>query len=123
MNFRFLTFYDLYGEILKEYAHINVHKWTTPDGDIVTNGGILQDIDILCKDGLYIDLYVRDIFKPNSSLKINRVYRYLLIPTNEIKKFRGGFGNSRWKFRRLYDLKPMDDVTAIFSLGQVIPEI
>lgn len=123
-KFKFLTVYDLSENVLLEYAKYSTNVWVTPAGQEIKNGGVIEELVTVCRseNAVLLDLYVEDFFKNHSTTRVKRVFRYHMSMTDRTRKGRGGNArNARVDY--FYNLEAVDDVRALESLEQVIPNI
>ena len=126
-HLKFLNVYDMNENLVGEFAHFTeaakkINKWITPDNNVLSCGELIVNLVDLCKsnDGVFLDAYIDDIFKPNPTLTAKRIFRYKMTMGKTLRGKRGALYSGG--IECLYNLEAVGDVGTFHSFEQLLIE-
>jgi len=127
LHYTFINVYDTSENILLEFAHIvdefKGRKWMTSNGDCINCSTLISSLVDSCKEhnGIFIDVYVNDIFKSSPSLQGKRIFRYKMSMSNVMRTRIGG--NHEGGVELLYNLDAVSDMKCFYDFNQMMNEL
>ncbi|MCQ2355397.1 MAG: hypothetical protein MJ102_09960, partial [Clostridia bacterium] len=103
------------------FQNLDINISGVVNGEVITVGVLLGEIveDCLPRSEIYLDLYISDVFKPNPSLRANRIFRYKM--SRRVKQESLGVTVKKQFVEQLYTVERVDDIHSFRSFSQIIP--